>query len=331
MKKLWLPVFITSLSFSMMSCAASFDCAKAASNTEKMICNNEAISKLDKQLASSYKQAAENSVDKDVIKKTQVEWLKQQRGCKDVECLTKAYQERLQELNTSVVVKSKSDNIRVSLPPESTIKKPLTFTLLKGEGYPLCKQYVDMLNATKYADKVTFSCERKILPEYKLFKLPVWTEITDNNEIEKIIAERTIIRRAKTSWTKEDVQSSINEDIKQLKEKKLKMYFLKDDFDKDGIQDTAYKVEMLYPVDDESEECKYQVVNYVDDGKTTVENASKMTDRDTIHYEGFSSSAHDKLFYYGDNIFNSAWYSARRSNLVVWALDANVICEISVN
>jgi uncharacterized protein len=68
MKKI-LPAFIFTLCFPMLSCAASFDCAKASSATEKMICGDEAISKLDEQLASSYKLALESSSNKEATKK----------------------------------------------------------------------------------------------------------------------------------------------------------------------------------------------------------------------------------------------------------------------
>ena len=37
--------------------AASFDCAKASSPTEKMICQNPNISKLDDRLSAAYKEA----------------------------------------------------------------------------------------------------------------------------------------------------------------------------------------------------------------------------------------------------------------------------------
>lgn len=52
----------------MLAHAASFDCAKAASTTEKLICGNPAVSLLDEQLGQAYKQALTNADDKDSLK-----------------------------------------------------------------------------------------------------------------------------------------------------------------------------------------------------------------------------------------------------------------------
>ena len=84
-------LLITLLAASPFSFGASFDCAKASSTTEKLICGDETISALDEQLAASYKSALEKSSDKDALKKTQLDWLKQQRACKDKTCLSQAY------------------------------------------------------------------------------------------------------------------------------------------------------------------------------------------------------------------------------------------------
>ena len=89
--------------FPLTACSASFDCNKAASPTEKLICNNETVSKLDEQLASAYKQALESATDKDAVKKARVEWLKQQRACKDADCLVDVYKFRIESLNKNAI------------------------------------------------------------------------------------------------------------------------------------------------------------------------------------------------------------------------------------
>ncbi|MES2826479.1 MAG: lysozyme inhibitor LprI family protein [Pseudomonadota bacterium] len=83
-----------------LSCAASFDCAKASTATEKLICSDAKISALDEQLNAAYKAAIETATDKDAFKAQQRDWLKQKRNvCEDVDCLAKTYQSRITTLS----------------------------------------------------------------------------------------------------------------------------------------------------------------------------------------------------------------------------------------
>jgi uncharacterized protein len=76
--------------------SASFDCAKASSRMEKLICSNADLSKLDEKLAEAYKAAY--SKDKK-IKANQINWLKETSKCGDESCLTDAYRQRIAALN----------------------------------------------------------------------------------------------------------------------------------------------------------------------------------------------------------------------------------------
>ena len=80
--------------------AAGFDCAKAASPTEKAICANAALSKLDGDLAVAWKQALGKGGDTAALKAAQLKWLKQRDRCGgDEQCLGDRYRERLASLN----------------------------------------------------------------------------------------------------------------------------------------------------------------------------------------------------------------------------------------
>jgi uncharacterized protein len=82
-----------------VSSAASFDCAKANTAVEKLICGNPQISRQDEELSLAYKEAATQARDKDPIVIDQKRWLKNERGlCRDENCLKKVYQERIIEL-----------------------------------------------------------------------------------------------------------------------------------------------------------------------------------------------------------------------------------------
>ncbi|WP_334035273.1 lysozyme inhibitor LprI family protein [Burkholderia cepacia] len=80
--------------------AAGFDCAKAASSTEKTICADAALSKLDGDLAAAWKQALAKGGDTAALKAAQLKWLKQRDRCgADELCLGDRYRERLASLN----------------------------------------------------------------------------------------------------------------------------------------------------------------------------------------------------------------------------------------
>jgi uncharacterized protein len=82
--------------------AASFDCSKANTKTEKAICDDPMLSKLDEVMAAVYNEALKRNAS-DFIKKEQREWLKDTldpcRG--DKECIQKAYENRLDKLSQS--------------------------------------------------------------------------------------------------------------------------------------------------------------------------------------------------------------------------------------
>lgn len=90
----------TSLSVCVSVSAASFDCKKATSKVEKTICDSNDLSKLDSELAETYKEAVRKDPS---IRADQSKWLKQRNACTDAKCLSKEYKERISELEDFVV------------------------------------------------------------------------------------------------------------------------------------------------------------------------------------------------------------------------------------
>ncbi|TDF66053.1 lysozyme inhibitor LprI family protein [Cupriavidus sp. L7L] len=81
---------------------ASFDCSKAASKIEKLICSSPQTADADKRLAATYSAAKAKSADVNSLKAQQVEWMKQERNaCTDSACLLKAVDDRIQKLSAS--------------------------------------------------------------------------------------------------------------------------------------------------------------------------------------------------------------------------------------
>lgn len=81
-----------------MTFSPSFDCAKASTGAERLICSNQELAGLDVQMLTVYKQVLNVSTDKDAEKKVQRDWLENERNiCATSECMIKAYQGRIEQ------------------------------------------------------------------------------------------------------------------------------------------------------------------------------------------------------------------------------------------
>ncbi|MDR0762218.1 MAG: lysozyme inhibitor LprI family protein [Campylobacteraceae bacterium] len=79
MKKVLL--ILTLVTSSLFS--ASFDCKKAKTDIEKLICSDKELSQLDDELNEAYKKALARSNNKEALKKSQIEWLNRiDKDCK---------------------------------------------------------------------------------------------------------------------------------------------------------------------------------------------------------------------------------------------------------
>ena len=79
--------------------AASFDCDKAQTEVEKLICKNHELSELDEDLSVSYSTAYKSYKKPNKLKIEQRQWLELRNRCQDADCLIKVYAERLTALN----------------------------------------------------------------------------------------------------------------------------------------------------------------------------------------------------------------------------------------
>jgi len=100
--------------------AASFDCGKAQSKVEHLICDNAEISKLDDELSVAYKTALQKETQADTVKQAQKQWMKERNGCVDVGCVKAAYDARLATLSTLASSGASLDTnaTEAAIPPE---------------------------------------------------------------------------------------------------------------------------------------------------------------------------------------------------------------------
>ena len=98
MYKIQLIILVSLLSVQKTSLSASFDCMKAQSYAETMICQDTVLSSLDDDLAKEYKALLKraNTNDKQAIRFMQRDWLKTWRSyCKTIKCLKLKYNSRI--------------------------------------------------------------------------------------------------------------------------------------------------------------------------------------------------------------------------------------------
>lgn len=129
------------LTLSSMAQAASFDCGKASSNIEKLICSDQELSKLDDDLGSAYSAARTNSKPRSDITIEQRRWLRDLNICRDRYCIKNSYVARLQSLLSN------------QQPAQSVeAGPPWVFSLTQGGDLPVCRAYLERLNHGKQAD-----------------------------------------------------------------------------------------------------------------------------------------------------------------------------------
>ncbi|WP_130471465.1 lysozyme inhibitor LprI family protein [Candidatus Magnetaquicoccus inordinatus] len=86
---------------------ASFDCGKAQTGIEKLICSDSKLAAADLALGERYSQVRRAAADKEAVQRQQMQWLKQVRNqCSSVQCLLQVYEQRLQEFSDGAVGQS---------------------------------------------------------------------------------------------------------------------------------------------------------------------------------------------------------------------------------
>lgn len=164
----WLAIaLIGCLAMASSAHAASFDCAKAQTKVEKLICEPYAVlSKLDEELNTAYQWAMMRTENKRRVTVEQRHWLKTVRNaCEDKGCLLNVYEARINELTAQA-----RGNGCYTLTP---------ITKEKGNVRPIepvCLALEKNLN--RFCGQPPMACGLKIAPEFRdQIILPTWTPL----------------------------------------------------------------------------------------------------------------------------------------------------------
>lgn len=106
----------------LIGSAASFDCNKASSEVEKMICRDSELSALDDSLAKAYKSARAIAGETGIatLKSEQLNWLKSRNSCTDIDCLKTSISSRIATLSPSTAdINSRKESNPAATGPQS--------------------------------------------------------------------------------------------------------------------------------------------------------------------------------------------------------------------
>ncbi|TWA62120.1 uncharacterized protein DUF1311 [Azospirillum brasilense] len=137
----WHLIFIFTISAFLSTLAANayaagFDCGKAATTVEKLICSNQNLSDADSKLSALFK-ASQGSRFAEEIKKEQRSWVKERNKCDDIHCLNSMYRDRIFVVSLSIGQEASSadGSLFMSLPPidvKSSVKSRIIDISQKG-------------------------------------------------------------------------------------------------------------------------------------------------------------------------------------------------------
>lgn len=134
--------------------SAGFDCKKAQSNAEKMICANAELSGLDDELAKAWKQHLRDNKFQDQFRDTQRRWIARRDECGDANCLKEVYLARLEQMASGK-----------------------EYFLRRGQGDPLCESMVKAMNEELYRSGHGRVCAYDILQRQPGVQLPPWKKL----------------------------------------------------------------------------------------------------------------------------------------------------------
>lgn len=111
MKHVTIAALLLTLSITAFADGPAFNCTKASSKVEKMICADPTLSSADSVNADMYKEALQTTDTQNRVKQEQRQWLKSRNACQTADCIAKAYDTRYNQLQHERLVNSGAVNL----------------------------------------------------------------------------------------------------------------------------------------------------------------------------------------------------------------------------
>ena len=138
-------IVLLALLASPIAHAAGFDCTKANSRVEKIICSDSPLSEFDDALTATYRGMLDQSFAQEDLRREQREWLKKRNTCGDANCVRAAYRMRFVELANPASIPRGAFWPIDNRPGERSPESERLYQLLVAEGWrePL-GEYLDV-------------------------------------------------------------------------------------------------------------------------------------------------------------------------------------------
>lgn len=186
--------------------AASFDCAKAQTQVEKLICSDAELSRLDEELTATYAVALKMDDKAASIRQAQQQWLKRRNDCSDRNCLIHTYVMRIASFSAEPEYGHCVD-VHKDDPRQCG-------NVISGKGYGVCEAYLQHLNSLNR----TPLCE---IPVPSKFKKLDWKDVDVLQHLDW--AYKIDITYAKPAeWIPPDFESWRETFLEKLRARKIK-------------------------------------------------------------------------------------------------------------
>jgi uncharacterized protein len=185
-------IILVSISFVASTYATSFDCVKASTKVERLICENPELSKLDDELSAKYKKVLKEPLKLNALDITQKQWLSYRDRCESDVCIRNYYNQRLTELD-SIILGIKQSKLMSRYVNEKDLGEhgPIEAEEKDSEtiaGDELCKIVLDRLNNT-HPTNYEHPCLADEILKLPGVTNPEWTklDLSQHEDLEKKI------------------------------------------------------------------------------------------------------------------------------------------------
>ncbi len=293
--KILIPFLITALfiTIAQLSHAASFNCAKAASKVEKMICSDSNLSRLDEEMATVYKkvlQMPSNQPDmwSDIAKDQQRNWLKYRNECQNIICLKKVYKAKL------IAYKGFIADEDPSL-LRHYIAKPKD---IKRWDKPLCDAFQQYLDSFPLKDNY-LGCGLKPSLTFKDFTFPQWQKLDPRKYSDVLNQINYPIRFTPLEMKSLTDQEKLGRLLKS--EPGYELYTTKIDVDNDGKLETIYRQDNLI--------CKRPFSRKAQPNESRA--AIFNSETNEVNPNSLYREFHSNFFFYQGKTYSAAWGTSR--------------------
>ena len=224
--------------------SASFDCTKASTKVESLICADAELSKLDDEMSAAYKTALQDDKQADSIRQTQKKWVKERNACSETACVKRSYETRL--LTLSATDTNTDDHIAATHPDQVNAEartsshveeaclapkidwRNYEWTLITGRGLPPCEEMLAYVKSRPH-DVAPPTCPEERLPQNGNWTRP---ESRILSEAEKQVLLRDIPER----FRQKKLGGPVSYEL-QIADSKL-LRVIRGDITRDGIPES---------------------------------------------------------------------------------------------